>query len=204
MQSAKIKPTRWFYGLAVLIMFIGGVIFAIFLFSNLSRIAKDFIQVVVPGQETIILSEPGKYIIFYEHRSIVGNKVYSTGEHLSGLYCLLKEKSTGQEIPLTPSQMSSSYSSGSRSGVSIFEFSIVRPGTYELKAWYEAEQGKQEVVLAIGHGFSARLMGTIFGGIAIFIGSLITGGIIAVITYTKRQKCKRLLESSAETIQTGH
>jgi hypothetical protein len=38
------------------------------------------VQVVVPDSSNITLSQPGKYTIFYEYRSVVGNRIYSTGE----------------------------------------------------------------------------------------------------------------------------
>jgi hypothetical protein len=43
------------------------------------------IQVVVPGSSDITLSQPVKYTVFYEYRSMVGNRVYSTGEMIPSI-----------------------------------------------------------------------------------------------------------------------
>lgn len=196
MSVQNITPSRWYYGLAVLVAIIGTVFFAVFLFKSLSGLADGLIQVVVPGESDIVLTGPGNYTVFYEHQSVVGNKIYSTGEHLSGLQCFLIEKSTGSEIALPPASVGSSYSIGGRSGKSVLEFNIDKPGSYEFSAWYPEGQKGPEVVLAIGHNFTFKLMGTIFGGIAIFLSSVVIAVAITIITFLKRRKARRKLESS--------
>ena len=57
------------------------------------------VQVVVPDSSNITLSQPGKYTIFYEYRSVVGNRIYSTGEGIPGPVNLISTD-TGDEIPL--------------------------------------------------------------------------------------------------------
>jgi hypothetical protein len=79
----KIKPSRWFYVLGFAVLVVGPIVFSIFLFSSLlsnvsSLTQMPSIQVIVPGASDIILSETGKYTIFYEYQSVVGNRVFST------------------------------------------------------------------------------------------------------------------------------
>lgn len=62
---------------------VGSVFLFSTVFSNLNDMAEiPSIQVVVPGSSNITLSQPGKYTIFYEYRSVVGNRIYSTGEEV--------------------------------------------------------------------------------------------------------------------------
>ncbi len=196
MSSQNIKPTRWYYGLAVVVFIIGGSLFTLFLFNSLRGLTEALTQVVVPVKSDITFPGAGKYTIFYEYQSVVGNRLYFTGERLSGLQCTLTSKVTGHRIALSRPSARSTYSLGGRKGVSVLEFNIDQPGIYEFSASYPRGQEGPEVVLALGQGFLKNLMGTIFGGLALFFGS---GGIaiaIIVATALKRQKAKKLLESN--------
>lgn len=184
-------PSRWYYGLAAAVLVGGFVFFGVFLWKNLSRIGENMIQVVVPGKSQLTLTQPGKYTIFHEHRSVVGNKIYSTGEDISGLECSLVSTPAGSEIALTPSTVSSSYSIGGRSGVSFLDFQIDSPGTYELSAQYAEGQEGPEAVLAVGQGFAGDIVATVFGGLGIVFGSIGLAVAIVVITLIKRSNAKK-------------
>lgn len=194
MEKQAIQPSRWFYVLAGLVFVIGAVLFAVLLFKNLSGLTDALIQVVVPGETDVTLSETGKYTIFYEYQSVVGNKVYATGE-LSGLQCALTSQETGAQLELSPPSGSSTYTLGGRAGRSIWAFSIDKPGTYQISAWYSEGQEGQEVVLTIGHGFAKKLMGTIFSAIGILFGSIAIAVVIAVVTAIKREKAIKQMKA---------
>ena len=148
-------------------------------------------QVVVPVEEDITFPETGKYTIFYEYQSVVGDRLYFAGESLSGLQCTLASKVTGRRIALCRPLTRSTYSLGGRKGVSVLEFTIDQPGIYEFSASYPEEQEGPEVVLTMGKGFLKNLMGTVFGGLAIFFGSGAIAAAIMVVTFLKRQKAKK-------------
>ena len=192
--QTKIKPSRWFYLLGIAVFIIGGVLFGLFIFSSLGNFAAESpIQVVVPGRSDIELPETGKYTIFYEYESVVGNRVFSTGEDIPGIEVTLVSKDTGLEIPLFSTALSSTYSIGGRSGIGIFDFSIGRPGIFELSAFYPSgeQSSAKNIVLAVIHGFVGKLMGTILWGLAIFFGSAAIGVAIIVITFLKRRKVNK-------------
>ena len=194
MDEQTIKPSRWFYVLAVLVVVIGFAIFGLLLFKNLSGITDSLIQVVVPGKTDITLPEAGKYTIFYEYQSVVGNKVYKT-EKISGLQCALTSQETGAEIALSAPSGSSTYTLGGRAGRSIWVFSIDKPGNYQISAWYPEGQEGQEVVLAIGSGFTGKIVGTVFSSLAILFGSIAIAVVITVVTAIKREKAIKLLKA---------
>jgi hypothetical protein len=189
--DVEVGPGRWYYGLAAAVFVAGCVYFGVYLWQNISRIGENLTQVVVPGKSQLTLSKPGKYTIFYEHRSVVDNKVYSTSRDLSGLECSLVSMSTGAEIALSPATMNSSYSMGSRSGVSVLDFQIESAGTYELSAQYSGGQEGPEVVLAVGEGFTEDIFKTVFGGLGILFGSIGLAVAIVVITLIKRDRAKK-------------
>ncbi len=189
--DVEVGPGRWYYGLAAAVFVAGCVYFGVFLWQNISRIGENLARVVVPGKSQLTLSKPGKYTIFYEHQSVVGSKVYSTSRDLSGLECSLVSKDTGADIALSPSTMNSTYSLGSRSGVSVLEFQIEGAGTYELSAHYSEGQEGPEVVLAVGEGFAQDILKTVFGALGILFGTIGLAVAIVVITLIKRDKAKK-------------
>jgi len=195
MDDARTTPSRGYYVLAGVVFVAGWVLFAGFLFKRLSGLGATLQQVVAPGETDLTLREPGNYTIFYEYHSVVGDKVYSTDESLSGLRCLLVSKANNSKIELSPSSMNSTYELGGRSGRSIFDFKIDQPGVYAISAGYPPDQQGPEVVLAVGKGFTTGLFATIFGALALVFGSMGIAVAITLVTLLKRSKKKRLMEA---------
>ncbi len=183
-------PGRWRYVLALAIGVIGLISFGVFLFRGLMELAPG-IQVVVPGRHEFHLSVPGKYTVFHEHQSVVGGRVYSTGQGLDGLECGLSVADSGTPVQLSQSWMNTTYSLGSRSGESIWDFDVSEPGGYALDCRYAGNGSGSEAVLAIAHGTTQKLLRTVFGGLGILFTSLAAAGILAVLTWSKRQDTTR-------------
>jgi len=179
-------PSRWFYGLAVLIALAGSAVFIVFLFGTLGGLTHGLEQVVVPGSYDMTFNKAATYIVYYEYESVVDGTVYATGETLSGLRCSVTHKVSGRDVRLESSSASSTYTMGGRAGKAILQFTIDEPGIYEFTAWYE--NGEQDIVLAVGQDFTMMLFTSIFGGIAILFGSWIIAGIIFIVTLVKRKK----------------
>jgi hypothetical protein len=154
------------------------------------------LRAVVPGSGDITLSQAGKYTVFYEYRSMVDNRIYSTGEEIPGIQVNLVSKDTGAEIPLSAASVNTTYTIGGRSGIALFDFGIDQPGVYELSASYPASvQGQQrpEIILAVFHGSSLEelfgsIMGTVGGVLAIAFVPFAVGIAIIVITFLKRRR----------------
>ena len=199
MSEKKIKPSGWFYVLAGLVL-VGGIVgFVFFLVGGLSDLSGGLTQVVVPGSQELTFSKIGAHTVFHEHKSIVGNKMYSmTPGGLAGLRCRLVSKTDGQEILLSPTSMNSTYSLGSRSGVGVFDFNIDAPGEYLFSASYPPGQEGPQAVLAIGHGFVEQLLTTVLGGLGIMFGSLIAAIAIALTTFLMRRGAKKRLVKISE------
>jgi hypothetical protein len=181
---------------------VGSVFLFSTVFSNLNDMAEiPSIQVVVPGSSNITLSQPGKYTIFYEYRSVVGNRIYSTGEEIPGLQVNLISTDTRDDIPLSSASVNRTYTVGGRSGIGLLDFTIDQAGIYELSASYPPVQGQQEgggeqnqeIVLAVIHSSAIdKLFGTITGTVAsvmaIVLIPFVVGIVIIVITFLKRRK----------------
>jgi len=199
MTGQDTGPSRWYYGLAALVFVAGWVLFGLFLFKNLGGLSSKLQQVVVPGRAELNLGRPGAYTIYYEYESVVGARVYSTGRRLSGLECAVRSKATGENVPVSPTTVSSNYSLGGRSGIGAFDFKVDRPGAYELSASYPEGREGPEVVLAVGQGFVTGIVTTVFGGLAIVFGSMGAAVAIALITLLKRVRARRELNRRTVT-----
>jgi hypothetical protein len=196
MDDQRIRPSRWYYVCAGVVFVAGWVLMALLLIKYLSGMGAKLQQVVVPGEAEITLREPGEYTIFYEYQSVVGNRVYSTEENLSGLECELVSKAKNSRIALSPSSMNSTYELGGRAGKSVFEFRIIQPGVYELSAGYPEGQPGPKVVLAVGKDFTVRILMSIFGGLALVFGSSGIAVAVVLVTLIKRGKAKKQLNAS--------
>lgn len=188
MKLGNIRPRKWWYVISVLIFIIGISAFVLWLANGISGITSGSQQFVVPGKSEIFLSEPGKYEIFYEYRSVVNGKVYLTEENLSGLQCTLKDRSTDQFVSMETPSINSNYSLGGRAGISVLEFTVKKAGIYDLSAQYSNGKEGQEVVLAVGKGIGGKISGVIVVGIAIFILTIALSIIAFVVTFLMRRK----------------
>lgn len=195
MDESRITSSRGYYVLAGVVFVGGWVLFALFLFKSLSGMGARLQQVVAPGETDLTLREPGNYTIFYEYHSVIGDKVYSTDESLSGLRCVLVSKANNSKVALSPSSMNSTYELGGRSGRSIFDFRIDQPGVYAISAGYPQGQQGPEVVLAVGKDFTTRLFATILEALALVFGTMGIAVTITLVTLLKRSKKKKLTEA---------
>lgn len=188
MMDEDIRPGRWLYVLAVLILAAGIASFVYLLTTNITGIANSNQQMVVPGSGEIVLDKPGEYTIFHEYESVSEGRIYSSHPSLGGLKCSLYDKYANQEIKLFVPWGSSKYEVGGRKGVSVFVFTIDKPGTYVLSAQYDKNTDGPKTVLAVGQGFGGKLLVTIFGGIGILFVSIAAFIIIIMVTSRKRRK----------------
>jgi hypothetical protein len=150
--------------------------------------------VIVPGEASVNVEEPGDFVIFYESRSVVDGRTFSTGP-LPGMTLRLVSDSTGEPVEFTEPSTTVSYDVGGRSGESIAAFAVDEPGDYTLTAVYPDGQEGSEVVLAIGSG-STGAVGLALGLAGVGIILVIAGIILAVRTYVRRRRARRLVDGA--------
>jgi hypothetical protein len=180
----RFVPSKWFYGLGILVIIAGSIFSIFFLVSEISKTAEESIQIIVPGSVELILPIKGTHTIFYENQSVVGGKVYLTGEDISGLEIEVINKTTGSKVATYPPSWSSTYSIGGRTGRSILAFDVDQPGIYELSANYTKGSEGPEIVLAI---FTRNILSNAATSASIYILSIALGAIIIIFTYIKRR-----------------
>jgi hypothetical protein len=193
----NVRPGKWLYGLAAVIFIAGWALFAVILWKSLSGMDEGLQQIVVPGTTELNLAKPGSYSIFHEYESVVGSRIYSSHENVSGLECSLRSKATGAPVKLSRSTASTRYSYGGRSGVSYLDFRIEQPGVYELSAEYpEGVEGPQ-IVLAVGQGVGLRIVAGVLGSMAVVFGCIGLAVAIAVYTGVKRYRAGEAMKKQA-------
>lgn len=194
-------PSRWHYvfGTAVII---AGI--AVCLFLIVKEVAgwttPEFFgglipnrQFVVPGTHEIPLAKQGEYAIFYEYRSFLDGKTFSTSENVPpGLDVTLNAAEGGTLVALSKPFLPFRYNMGQRAGFAIFKFRVLEPGKYVLTANYPAGTKGTEVVITIGESiqFSKGLLAESLGA---FWGGILVGGFIIARTAVKRRKLQHTL-----------
>jgi hypothetical protein len=95
----RVRPGRWLYAVAALFLIVG-VLSLVVLFRNVSGFAGDAIRVAAPGQSEITISESGKYVIAYEHRSVLDGKVITASEEVPAMNVAVLAADTKAEVPV--------------------------------------------------------------------------------------------------------
>jgi len=186
LSSPDVEPGRRYYVLAALIFLAGATLSAWFLFSSLTSMGSQLQQFSAPGSAELLLENSGEYTIFFEEETYFNGTFYSAEENVSGLRLEVKERDSGQKLPLYSPAGSFTYSLGGRTGRSIAAFTVDRPGVYELSASYK-DQGP-EVVLAVGGGLSRSIFHDVLAFLGLFMGSMAVAAALSLSTYRKRQE----------------
>lgn len=186
LSSPDVEPSRWYYALAALIFLAGATLSAWFLFSSLTSMGSQLQQFSAPGSAELLLENSGEYTIFFEEETYFNGTFYSAEQNVSGLRLEVKERDSGQKLPLYSPAGSFTYSLGGRTGRSIAAFTVDRPGAYELSASYK-DQGP-EVVLAVGGGLSRSIFHDVLAFLGLFMGSMAVAAALSLSTYRKRQE----------------
>jgi hypothetical protein len=98
----KIKPTRWFYVLAILLPIFACLGTGLLVYLNVPELpgapedigVKSLTQVVVPGSADISFPQKGAYAVYYEYHSVIDGVSYAREEYPPMMRCQLISKAT--------------------------------------------------------------------------------------------------------------
>jgi hypothetical protein len=176
----------WFV-VAGLIALAGFVAAFFYLTPRIAAADAQMTRIVVPGDAVLALDKPGVYTIYHEKKSTVDGRYYAS-DSVSGLSLRLTADSTGEPVKLVEPSTSTSYTIGSRSGTSIFAFTLDQPGRYRLAANLAGGRREPPAVLAIGQGAFSALLSAILGAIGITFTGLAVAGVIVFAVLWQRSK----------------
>ena len=191
--DGRTSGRNYLLGIAVLVA--GALFLTVFLVTRPQTGVPD-VRMVVPGEHEVALEESGKYTVFYEYTSVVGNRSFTTREELSGLFSRLISRMVvtvaekgGSRLAASRPPAPVSYDTGDRAGVSVLQFEVEEPGAYVVNARYSGGRGR-DIVLAIGQ---VGELPSIVGAVALYAADMLVGGLIIAMTLVKRRAAKRAL-----------
>jgi hypothetical protein len=202
MDAQPIRPSRWWYGAATLIFVAGTALAVDWIARSIFWLDSGLQRVIIPGRGELTLQQPGDYQIYYEFRSVVGDRVFMTGEDVPELECHLGPKGSNGKVELDPVAVTTNYDLGSRAGKAILGFRIDQPGDYTLSASYPHGRSGPDIVLAVSRGRAANLLFAVLGGIATASAAFAIAVIIVIAAAMKRSKAKKLAQASQASSQT--
>ena len=186
MSASKLKPTRWYYVLAILIPIfacLGTALLACVTVPALLGALEatgihNLTQVVVPGSAEIHFPEAGAYAVYYEYRSVVDGVSYFRDERPPRLTCQLRSISTGEAVALAPSTMQGDvYTYPERAGVMFKRISIDQPGAYSFSCHYTDGRTYPRIVLAVG----PNILWEFLSGVAKPVAAILCGGLVFLL-----------------------
>jgi hypothetical protein len=204
MSENKLKPTGWYYVLAILIPIFACVGTALVVYGTVPKLpgalesldVKNLTQVVVPGSAEIHFPKAGAYAVYYEYRSFVDGVSYYRGEYLPSMRCQLTSKSTGKAVKLAHSEVKGNvYSYPGRAAVMFKQISIDQPGIYDFSCQYPDGRSYPQNVMAVGPNlvyefFNVALKpiaAVFFGSFAFVIAGVLSILIIAIVAYKRNR-----------------
>jgi len=213
MSENKIKPTRWYYVLAIFLPIFTCLGTAFVVYLNVPELpgaldamgVKNLTQVVVPGSADVAFPQKGAYAVYYEYRSVIDGISYARNEYPPIMICQLTSKDTGRNIRLEPSQVEGNVyttHNPTRAGVMYKQISIDQPGIYTFSCQYPDGSVIPRSVMAVGPNMvweffniavkpiAAGLVGTI-----VFVGTCGFSVLVIALVAFKRHQSKKIFTS---------
>jgi hypothetical protein len=189
-DAEQVQPSSRYYLLAIFFVAAGVGLMIYFLVSDIHRIRESMIRMDVPGQMDLELKQHVTYAIFVEYAIWPGQNAASSQAHRvaspAACTCFLPAR------PLHPSKpRSSSYTYGTRRGVSIMEFDVPHDGTYMVGCQGPSEYFGQKVQVAIGGGVSKAIPAVMAKSILCLMGGIVVGALMFVRVAMLRLESRR-------------
>lgn len=156
-------------------------------YNGISRLGDDFIRIAAPGEHDMPL-ESGTYTVFHEHVPSPRGRVDAGA--IDGLEITVHPHDGGAAVLLTADR-TNRYNLGSRSGESLFRFTIEGTGDYRIATRFADGRSASETRLALARDFVGTLLGIIFTGVAIGLGGVVLSAGIAFMTWRRRRAAAR-------------
>lgn len=213
MSESKQKPSRWYYGLAILIPIFACGLTTYLVYRNVPKLPgaveatgiNNLTRVIVPGSVEIFFPKAGAYAVYYEYRSVIDGVRYIHHKYPPKLNCVLKSKASGADVELaSPNVEGNIYSTKNQEhvGVLLKSISINQPGVHILSCRYMDGSSNPQIVLAVGPNFiweffniAAKPVAAFVCGAIVFVGAFGLSMVIISFVAYKRHQSKNILAS---------
>lgn len=215
MSEGKLKPTRWYYVLALLIPIFACLGTALLVYLNVPEIpdalddvgVENLTQVVVPGSADVSFPQKGAYAVYYEYRSVIDGVSYARDEYPPIMRCQLRSKVTGEAVKLEPTNVKGNVyitQNPNRAAVMYKQISIDQPGIYTFSCQYTDGRTIPKSVMAVGPNIvwaffnivAKPIAASIGGALAFLVACGLSILIIGFVAF-KRHRSKNILASQA-------
>jgi len=188
MSEYKLKPTRWYYILALIIPIIACGMTTWLVYRSIPTLPgaldavgiQNLTQVVVPGSAEITFPKAGAYAVYYEYRSVINGVKYVRDKFPSSINCHLRSKATGEDIELaSPHAEGDMYTTQNqeRVGVLFKSISINQPGVHIFSCQYTDGRTHPQIVLAVG----PNIIWEFFNVAAKPVAAIVCGGLVFTV-----------------------
>lgn len=199
--SSRPKPSRGWYGLALVLMVVG-----VFTFTASLNVAKERVaqtlgqlqQFTAPGSVDLEFEQPGEYLIYYEKVGQFNGQSYDTSERFPELPKMdvdVVQKATGRYLPIERAVDTGTHMYGNGAANSEFGFHV-KPemladggNTFTITLTHLNDIDDQ-LLMAVGppvvsEGLFADWRGP-FGGAAVLAFTFTFGALIVLLTWVLR------------------
>ncbi|HET9405585.1 MAG TPA: hypothetical protein VFO57_13490 [Burkholderiales bacterium] len=140
-------------------------------------------QFLAPGRHAVRLDRPGTYLVWNDYRTVFQGRSYDESEKLpSGVRISVLDRAGGRSLEVSAS-LGATSSIGDTHSVSVSQFVIERPGSYEIAV----EGDFPQRVFSVSRNFVPGLLWTIFGAFALLFGGFGVATAIAAWAFIKRE-----------------
>ncbi len=196
----KQSPSRWYYGIAGLIV-LAGILSTVYLFKS-SGIAMYPVLIAdaydeeqhhlkVPGSKEVKLIRTGAYGIYYE------NSLVDTHKQIPpAIDCSLISNSTGFKIEAVPDYVETNrywLKDQTGFGVLVMSITVDQPDTYTVSCDYQDGSTRPEISVALGPNYFWEFLRVAWkislptlGGMSTLCGSLLLALLFVIVVAIKR------------------
>ncbi|MBN2584298.1 MAG: hypothetical protein JXL80_14655 [Planctomycetes bacterium] len=189
MDSQRKKPS-WLWFLVAVFVLLGGVVFfGLNLYCQISGMVGGLDRHVTPATWTVTVNEPGRRVVYHEYGSDFGGKTYS--QMPGGVGLKVRVERDGSDVPVSGYPGNANYSLNQTNGVAAFVFDADAPGQYTVTA--EADEPS---VVAVGSDMFGSIFKTIFGSMAICLGSFLAALVIIIVAIVRLSRYKAAMRQA--------
>jgi len=206
MSEGKLKPTRWYYVLALFFPIFACLGTALIVYPNVPKLPgalegmgiNDLTQVIVPGSAEVYFPKTGGYAVYYEYRSVIEGVSYVREKYPPNMNCQLTSKATGTNVALVDDYVEgNAYVTQDQERASVLIKSIIirEPGVYIFSCQYPDVRSFPQIVLAVGPNIgweflniAAKPVAAIICGAFVFMGACGISILIVLIVAVKRHQ----------------
>jgi hypothetical protein len=215
MSARNLKPSRWYYVLALLLPVCACLGTGLLVYPNVPKLPgaleavgiENLTQVTVPGSAEIYFPKAGAYAVYYEYRGALDGVKYMRGKTPPSLSCQLTSKASGVDVAVTTEYIEDNdyfTRNHERAGVLIRSITIRDPGVYNFSCRYPAGRTSPPIVLAVGPNVNYELLNVLVkwlaalgSGALVFVAAGVLSILIVVFVAYKRRQAKNVLDSQA-------